>query len=135
LVADQGEILRNWILRKPKTKKMKKKIKTPKTLKPYLSIDISECASSVDAEAKLTQLPIALRHESLAFLARSLGPKWRSSQRGREREKEREMRGKIEEESRKIEVVARRNPKTQENARVGGSRCRSQRVGPKRKNL
>jgi hypothetical protein len=45
------------------------------------------------------------------------------------------MRGKIEEESPKIEVVARRNPKTQENARVGGSRCRSQRVGPKRKNL
>jgi hypothetical protein len=72
LVADQAEILRNWILRKPKTKKMKKKIKTPKTLKPYLSIDISECASSVDAEAKLTQLPIVLRHESLAFLARSL---------------------------------------------------------------
>jgi hypothetical protein len=36
----------------------------------------------------------------------------------REREREREMRGKIEEGSRKIEVVARRNPKTQEKARV-----------------
>jgi hypothetical protein len=33
------------------------------------------------------------------------------------------MREKIEEESRKIEVVARRNPKTQGNTRVGGSRC------------
>jgi hypothetical protein len=125
LVADQAEILRNWILRKTKTKK---KIKTPKILKPYLSVDISECASSVNAEAKLTQLPIVLRHESLAFLARSLRPKWRSPQRERERKRDKR---KIEEESRKIEVVARRNPKTQENARVGGSRCRSQRVGQK----
>jgi hypothetical protein len=33
------------------------------------------------------------------------------------------MRGKFEEESRKIDVVALRNPKAQENARVGGSRC------------
>ncbi len=33
----------------------------------------------------------------------------------------------------KIEVVGWRNPKMQENARVGGSRCRSQRVGQKGK--
>jgi len=35
----------------------------------------------------------------------------------------------------KIEVVGWRNPKMQENARVGGSTCRSQRVGQKGKSL
>jgi hypothetical protein len=74
LVADQAEILRNWILRKTKTifYFFLKPKKRSKPLKPYLSVDISECASSVNAEAKLTQLPIVLCHESLAFLARSL---------------------------------------------------------------
>jgi hypothetical protein len=71
----------------------KKKIKTLKPLKPYLSVDISECASSVNAEAKLTQLPIVLRHESLAFLARSLATQVESPRdRERERKKERDER-------------------------------------------
>jgi hypothetical protein len=75
--------------------------KRSKPLKPYLSVDISECASSVNAESKLTQLPIVLCHESLAFLARSLAtqveiPPETETETEKQRDERKNWRGKSE---------------------------------------